>query len=100
MTVRLQRFDLLVTFGCWLLLGFFAWHTWEGPRGLALIENLEAKTAKLAVELRTEVAEVQRLEAKVALMRPEQVDPDMLEELARSELEMSRRNELIVRLEN
>jgi len=36
----------------------------------------------------------------VALMRPERVDPDMLEELARTELELSRRNELIVRLQD
>ena len=37
------------------------------------------------------------LEGKVALMRPESVDPDMLEELARSQLELARPNELIVR---
>ena len=97
---KLQRFDLLVTFGCVLLLSYFAWHAWKGPRGFAYLDMLHAKAEKLTGELTIEETEAKRLEAKVALMRPEKVDPDMLEELARTELEMSRRNELIIRLDN
>jgi len=89
---------LLVTFGCLVLLGYFGWYANKGPRGFAFLEQLKAEQVQLAAELGGVEADRKRLEAKVKLMRPERVDPDMLEELARTELELSRRNELIVRL--
>lgn len=97
---RLQRSDLLVAAGCCVLLSYFAWHAWKGPRGYAYLTTLEVKAGSLAKDLVIEETERTRLEAKVALMRPERVDPDMLEELARTQLELSRRNELVVRLQN
>lgn len=98
MSLRLKRFDFLVTIGCLALLGYFAWHANKGPRGYAFLANLKAQSIQLANDLAAEETEKKRLESKVSLMRPEHVDPDMLEELARTELELSRRNELIVRL--
>ena len=95
---RIQRFDMLVTLGCLVLLSYFAWHGMKGPRGYDFLDALHAQSAGLIADLAAEEAEQHRLEAKVALMRPERVDPDMLEELARTQLELSRRNELIVRL--
>ena len=63
-----------------MLLSYFAWHAWKGPRGFAYLDMLHAKAEKLAGELTIEETEAKRLEAKVALMRPEKVDPDMLED--------------------
>jgi len=97
---KFQRFDILVAVGCFLLLSYFSWHAWKGPRGFHSLDALYVKSGKLSDELMIEETETKRLEAKVALMRPEKVDPDMLEELARTELEMSRRNELIILLDN
>jgi|JI10StandDraft_1071094.scaffolds.fasta_scaffold35938_2 cell division protein FtsB len=97
---RLQRFDLLVAMGCLVLLSYFGWHAWKGPRGYSYLAALEVKADALAQDLTGDEAKRGQLEAKVALMRPERVDPDMLEELARSQLELSRRNELVVRLQN
>lgn len=97
---RMQRFDFLVTIGCLVLLSYFAWHASEGPRGYAYLDGLREQSAQLAGDLAAEDTRKQHLEARVALMRPEGVDPDMLEELARTELELSRRNELIVRIGN
>jgi cell division protein FtsB len=96
MNIRPHRFDLAVTLGCVALLGFFAWHGLQGPRGYHYLDVQQAKLAKFEAELAGETSLKVSLEAKVALMRPESIDPDMLEELARSQLEMSRRNELIV----
>lgn len=93
-----RRFDYLVTLGCLVLLGYFAWHANKGPRGYAFLEQLKQQSAQLSNDLAASEAEQKRMESKVSLMRPERVDPDMLEELARTELELSRRNELIVRL--
>lgn len=97
---RLQRFDILVALGCLVLLSYFAWHAWKGPRGYSFLAALEVRAEALSGDLGIEEKERARLEAKVALMRPERVDPDMLEELARTQLELSRRNEVVVRLQN
>jgi cell division protein FtsB len=99
MNFRLPRFDYLVSFGCLALLGYFAWHALEGPRGYAYRDLQVASLSKLDAELMVEVERKRLLEAKVSLMRPESIDPDMLEELARTQLEMSRRNELVIRLD-
>lgn len=100
MRMPFKRFDYLVTLGCMALLSYFAWYAEKGPRGFGFLEQLKTQAVQLENDLATDEAEMKRLEAKVSLMRPERVDPDMLEELARTELELSRRNELIVRLDD
>jgi cell division protein FtsB len=100
MLMRFRRFDFLVTLGCLALLGYFAWHGFKGPRGYAYLDALVAEAAGLQAELLEEEVAKAELESKASLMRPEKVDPDMLEELARTQLEMSRRNELVVRVSN
>jgi cell division protein FtsB len=96
---RFKRYDLLVSLGCVALLSSFAWYAWEGPRGfpyragLAIqVEQLQAENAKLAET-------VAALEKRVRLMRPERVDRDMLEELARTELNMAPPKAVIVHTE-
>jgi cell division protein FtsB len=95
---RRLRFDFAVTIGCLAVLGYFAWHALEGPRGFAHRDELEAKLAELRSGNDTIVKTRLALEGKVALMRPDHVDPDMLEELARSQLDMASANELVVRV--
>jgi cell division protein FtsB len=96
--VRRLRFDHAVTVGCLAMLGYFAWHAWHGPRGFSyrdgLVANLTELQANGVVTLKTR----QSLESKVALMRPDHVDPDLLEELARSQLDMAGANDLVVRI--
>ncbi len=100
MRLPFKRFDYLVTLGCLALLSYFAWYAEKGPRGYGFLAQLKVQSVQLENDLAADEAEMKRLEAKVSLMRPERVDPDMLEELARTELELSRRNELIVRLDD
>ncbi len=93
---RPTRFAPVVSLGCLLILGYFAWHAWHGPRGYAYQEQLSGKLALLEVD-RLDVAKRRSvLEARVSLMRPEHVDLDMLDELARSTLSMLRSNELVI----
>ncbi len=79
------------------MLAYFAWHAWAGPRGFHHRDALVGRLAELqngsSAILKTRTS----LEAKVALMRPDHVDPDMLEELARSQLDMAGANDLVVR---
>ena len=92
---RLQRFDLLVAMGCLVLLSYFGWHAWKGPRGYSYLAALEVKADALAQDLTGDEAKRGQLEAKVALMRPERVDPDMLDERARYQLDYVHPRDLV-----
>ena len=93
---RNTRFAPLVSLGCLLILGYFAFHAWHGPRGYAFRDSLEIKLAQLQADQLEVVTRRTAIEARVKLMRPEKVDPDMLEELARSELGLIGPNDLLV----
>jgi cell division protein FtsB len=97
MSFRAIRFDYLVSCGCLLLLSYFAWHAWYGPRSHRYVSTLEAKVATLSADLMKLEGQKTALLEKVNLMRPESVDPDMLEELARSNLGWATANELIIK---
>lgn len=92
------RFDLLVSIGCVAMLGYFAWHAWYGPRGWAHAARLDAELQALQAELADFTQQKQHLEAKVSLLRPESVDADLLDELARNMLGWAGKNDLIARL--
>jgi cell division protein FtsB len=94
--MRAHRFDLVVTLACFALLGYFAWHAWKGPRGYPYRDNLLAEAAGLEGRLAAVTAERDGLERKVVLLRPDRVDPDLLDELARERLQMAKPSELIV----
>jgi cell division protein FtsB len=94
--LRFRRYDVLVSLGCIALLSSFAWYANKGPRGFAYRDGLEIKIAELEVENAGLVAEKNVLEKRVQLLRPEHIDRDMLEELARRDLRMVYPNELIV----
>ncbi|MBZ0261991.1 MAG: septum formation initiator family protein [Hyphomicrobiales bacterium] len=78
------------------MLGFFAWHAQEGPRGFAFREKLASQSRQLSEELTTIQKQRTDFETRVALLRPESVDPDMLDEMARSTLDVAGPNDLIV----
>src|SRR5688500_5317790 len=91
-----HKFDLIVMAVCAALLGYFAWHGFEGPRGFAHQERLAAKAAKLEQNLAVLTEAREKLERKVSLMRPESVDPDMLDQLARETLDLVKPTDLVV----
>ena len=81
---------------CLVLVGYFAYHLVNGERGfIALlqldqqIQEAKANAAILAKE-RTEV------DSRVTLMRPDQLDPDMLEERARLMLSVGHPDEVVI----
>ncbi len=94
--MRISKFDSVVTCASLALLGFFAWHAWEGPRGFRFNEKLKSQSAQLTDDLAAIQKRRTTFEGRVALLRPEFVDPDMLDEMARQTLEVARPNELIV----
>jgi cell division protein FtsB len=94
--MRKRLFDGVVSFFCLLLYAYFSWHYYYGSRNLTVLAKTETKTVQLRAELQKEIDIRQRLEAKVALLRPEHIDPDLLDEVARRILDYGSANELIV----
>jgi cell division protein FtsB len=92
----MRRFDFAVTCVCCALLGYFAWHAWKGPRGFPYQDGLKQDMASLQDKFDTLQQQRVRFEHKVALLRPESIDPDMLEELARGNLELARPSDVVV----
>ena len=94
--MRISKFDSVVTCACLGLLGFLAWHAQEGPRGFAYREKLVNQSRQLSDELAAIQKQRSDFETRAALLRPESVDPDMLDEMARSTLDVAGPNDLIV----
>lgn len=71
---------------CVAITGYFAWSALDGPRGLkeqgAVQARLQIRQAELA-DLR---GRRERLQHRIQLLEPGSVDPDMVEEVARSQL--------------
>jgi cell division protein FtsB len=91
----MRRFDFVVTCVCCALLGYFGWHAHEGPRGFPYKEAQEEKLAALRTKHETLHAERLRMENKVSLLRPESIDPDLLDELARGQLELAKPSDVV-----
>jgi cell division protein FtsB len=95
--VRVQKFDMIVSLGCCALLGFFAWHAFKGPRGFAYRDRLGIEASELETNLAAITKRRDEAEVRVKLLRPDSVDPDILDEMARQTLNLAKPNELIVR---
>jgi cell division protein FtsB len=91
----MRRFDLIVTCVCCGLLGYFAWHAWKGPRGFPYKDRLTADVAALETKYEDLHATRLKLENKVSLLRPESIDPDLLDELARGKLELAKPTDVV-----
>ncbi|MBM3520761.1 MAG: septum formation initiator family protein [Alphaproteobacteria bacterium] len=92
----IRRFDVIVTCACAALLGYFAWHAYKGPRGYPYREQQLVIVIDLRKDLDAITLSHDELEYRVSLLRPESIDPDLLDELARSELGLAGPDELIV----
>ena len=95
---RPRRFDFLVSIGCVALLGYFAWYALDGSRGMAFRDKLTTQNESLETELLKVRSARQALESRVVQLRPESVDEDLADELARRTLSMAKGNELLVML--
>lgn len=91
----MRRFDFVVTCVCCALLGYFGWHAYKGPRGFPYKEGQELKLASLQDKYEALHAERLRMENKVTLLRPESIDPDLLDELARGNLELAKPTDVV-----
>ena len=76
--------------------GYFGYHLQTGDHGLEAQAQLAGRKAVLEGELAGLKEVRDRLERDVALLRPESLDPDMLDERARAILDLAHPDDLIM----
>jgi cell division protein FtsB len=81
-----------------LVIGYFGVNAYTGNRGLRAKQDLDQQIAQLTGELAALKSERTRWERRVALLKPESLDPDMLDERARALLDYIDPRELTLRL--
>lgn len=81
---------------CACAMAYFGFHLVEGQRGLHAYGRLNAEIARAQAALAETSAERRRLERRVALLRSDGLDIDMLDEQARLMLGLVRPDELVI----
>jgi cell division protein FtsB len=81
---------------CLGLTAYFAHHAILGRHGLETRSRLIERSALLEFEIKSLEAVRAKLERDVALLSPEQPDPDLVEEIAREVLGFVRPDDVVV----
>ncbi len=83
-----RRHAILTALGLYvfaaLFIGYFAVNAFTGNHGLRAQADLDQQLAAMQAELRAIKAERASWERRVALLRSDKIDPDMLDERARA----------------
>ncbi len=91
MVSRRQLRTVLTTLGLYLgaalLIGYFGVNAYTGNHGINARQGLDLQLARLTSERDTIKSERQQWERRVALLKSQSLDPDMLEERARALLD-------------
>ena len=82
------------------LCAYFAWHSIAGERSVFRLVSVERSIEKITAQYDKAHAKREQLEARVVKLRPGSIDPDLLEERARTVLGYARPDEHIVILPN
>jgi cell division protein FtsB len=78
------------------LTGYFAYHLVEGDRGFLAWLRLTRELRDAKAHLEAAQATRQALDRKVANLRPDHLDPDLLDERVRATLNLVGPNEIVI----
>jgi cell division protein FtsB len=84
--------------GAALLIGYFGVNAYTGNHGLLAQQDLGQQSAELSGELHRLKAERLEWERRVALLKADRLDPDMLDERARAMLNYVHPRDLVLML--
>lgn len=91
---KLRRF--ILPLGSLAVMAYFGYHSFNGDYGIWSRERMEHE----AIGLERELAEIKAtrlsLVARAQLLRPESLDPDMIDERARAKLNVVQADELVI----
>jgi cell division protein FtsB len=100
MVVRRRVRMVVLPLGLWtlsaLVVGFFVWQAESGNRGLEAKRALKIRAYQLSQELAAVKAERATWEHRVALLKSDQIDRDLLEERARIVLGRVHANDVVI----
>lgn len=87
---------LIIPVAALAVLAYFGFHALNGELGLVGRAVIEHQVVDLESRLAVLVSEREELVARVSLLRPESLDPDMVDERARLSLNLVHANELTI----
>jgi len=79
-----------------LLVGYFGYHAYHGNHGIVASRAFEQEAMQLERERNALRATREGWERRIALLKPESLDPDLVDELARRDLFFAHPNDLVV----
>ena len=102
MVTRKRLRSILTTLGLYvmaaLLIGYFGVNAYSGNHGLKAKEDLDQQIGTLSADLDSLKRERAQWERRVALLRADRLDPDMLDQQARMLLDYVAPNDLTLML--
>ncbi|MCX5514711.1 septum formation inhibitor [Kaistia algarum] len=93
---RLRRF--LLPLGSLAVLAYFGYHSFNGDYGIWSRDRMQREAIGLEAELVSLKQQRASLEHRVALLRPTSLDPDMIDERARRNLNVLHPDEIVIDL--
>jgi len=91
---------MLVMMSCLGLLCAFGWQSIYGHRNIAFRTKLLERSLIASDELNHIKSRRGALEARVAMLRPGNLDADLVDEIARHDLNMGGKHDLVARIAN
>jgi len=103
MVTRKRLRSILTTLGLYvmaaLLIGYFGVNAYSGNRGLKAKEDMARQMAALDADLQRLKIEHAQWQRRIALLKSDDLDPDMLDERARALLDYVDPNDLTMMLD-
>ena len=93
-----KKYEILVSIASLGMLCYLVFHGFYGPRGYSYRDNLLTQLDVLKSEIGRVSKQRETIESRVTLLRPESIDPDYLDELARKDLFLVKPTDVIVSL--
>ena len=100
MVVRRRARKILIPLALYgvsgLMVGYFVHHAQSGARGLEAKRQLKIQAYEISKDLEVLKAQRAEWERRIALLRSDQIDRDLLEERSRTLLGRVHRNDLVI----
>ncbi len=88
--------QLMLPIGFLLLIGYFVFHALHGGYGVYSLTAMKARTDGLEADLLALRLVRESKEHRIALFRRETLDPDMMEERARANMNVAHPDEIVI----
>ncbi len=102
MVTRKRLRSILTALGLYvmagLLIGYFGVNAYSGNHGIKAKQDIDRQTEALTTELHGLQVERAQWERRIALLRSDDIDPDMLDERARALLDFADPRDLVLQI--